>query len=204
MQKRDNHPEIRTYGRRCLSSFAPTVCTTTRRLARQKGRKDETNPRRAVLSVSLLLCFATAVFAQRTSGDLEGKVLDQTDAVVPNVSITLTGVTVSTAELLERSCLSLRDKVPIVSTAILAPHLNLAGCNHHPDLRRNGLLRVVPARPRSRGKSRLCLCHCAEERRLLECLPEWDTGWANRQKTGVVFSQLFAADLYHYSHFEFH
>lgn len=52
-------------------------------------------PRHAVLSVFLVLCFAAAVFAQRTSGDLEGKVIDQNGAVIPNVSITLTGVTVS-------------------------------------------------------------------------------------------------------------
>src|SRR5207247_11073354 len=48
----------------------------------------------AVLTVSLVLCFATAVFGQRTTGDLEGKVTDPNGAVVPNVSITLTGVTV--------------------------------------------------------------------------------------------------------------
>lgn len=52
------------------------------------------NPRHAVLTVSLVLCFATAVFGQRTTGDLEGKVTDPNGAVVPNVSITLTGVTV--------------------------------------------------------------------------------------------------------------
>jgi hypothetical protein len=37
---------------------------------------------------------ATAVVAQRTTGDLEGKVTDLNGAVVPNVSVTLTGVTV--------------------------------------------------------------------------------------------------------------
>jgi len=52
------------------------------------------SPRHAVLTVSLVLCFATAVFGQRTTGDLEGKVTDPNGAVVPNVSITLTGVTV--------------------------------------------------------------------------------------------------------------
>src|SRR5215831_5349554 len=51
-------------------------------------------PRHAVLTASLVLCFPTAVFGQRTSGDLEGKVTDPNGAVVPNVSITLTGVTV--------------------------------------------------------------------------------------------------------------
>jgi hypothetical protein len=35
-----------------------------------------------------------AAFGQRTTGDLEGKVTDPNGAVVPNVSITLTGVTV--------------------------------------------------------------------------------------------------------------
>ena len=52
------------------------------------------NPRHTVLAVSLVLCFATAVFGQRTTGDLEGKVTDPNGAVVPNVSIILTGVTV--------------------------------------------------------------------------------------------------------------
>src|SRR5262244_2002400 len=53
------------------------------------------HPRHAVLTVLLVLCLAPAVFAQRTTGDIVGKVIDQTGAVVPNVSITLTGVTVS-------------------------------------------------------------------------------------------------------------
>jgi hypothetical protein len=52
------------------------------------------SPRHAVLTASLVLCFATAVFGQRTTGDVEGKVTDPNGAVVPNVSITLTGVTV--------------------------------------------------------------------------------------------------------------
>ena len=52
------------------------------------------SPRHAVMTVSLVLCFATAVFGQRTTGDLEGKVTDPNGAVVPNVSITLTGVSV--------------------------------------------------------------------------------------------------------------
>jgi hypothetical protein len=52
------------------------------------------NPRHAVLTVLLVLCFATAVFAQRTTGDLEGKVTDPNGAVVPNVTVTLTGVSV--------------------------------------------------------------------------------------------------------------
>src|SRR5947207_6227517 len=51
-------------------------------------------PRYTVLTVSLVLCFATAVFGQRTTGDLEGKVTDQKGAVVPNVSVTLSGVSV--------------------------------------------------------------------------------------------------------------
>ena len=47
-----------------------------------------------ILTVSFVLCFATVIFAQRTSGDIEGKVTDPNGAVVPNVSITLTGVSV--------------------------------------------------------------------------------------------------------------
>src|SRR5687767_6534046 len=47
-----------------------------------------------VMTMSLVLCFATVVFAQRTSGDVEGKVTDPNGAVVPGVSVTLSGVTV--------------------------------------------------------------------------------------------------------------
>ena len=52
------------------------------------------SPGQIVITMSLVLCFAAAVFAQRTTGDLEGKVTDPNGAVVPNVSVTLTGVTV--------------------------------------------------------------------------------------------------------------
>jgi hypothetical protein len=52
------------------------------------------SPRHIIMTMSLVLCFATAVFGQRTTGDLEGKVTDPSGAVVPNVSVTLTGVTV--------------------------------------------------------------------------------------------------------------
>ena len=51
-------------------------------------------PRHTIMTISLVVCFATAVFGQRTTGDLEGKVTDPNGAVVPNVSVTLTGVTV--------------------------------------------------------------------------------------------------------------
>src|SRR5262245_46243961 len=51
-------------------------------------------PRHVFITLTLILCFATAVFGQRTTGDLEGKVTDPNGAVVPNVSITLTGITV--------------------------------------------------------------------------------------------------------------
>src|SRR2546421_12777160 len=51
-------------------------------------------PRRTIMIMSFVLCFATAVFAQRTTGDLEGKVTDPNGAIVPNVSLTLTGVTI--------------------------------------------------------------------------------------------------------------
>src|SRR2546421_9031957 len=51
-------------------------------------------PRRTIMIMSFVLCFATAVFGQRTTGDLEGKVTDPNGAVVPNVSVTLMGVTV--------------------------------------------------------------------------------------------------------------
>ena len=51
------------------------------------------SPRHIIITLSLVLGFATAVFAERTTGDLEGKVTDPNGAVVPNVSITLKGVT---------------------------------------------------------------------------------------------------------------
>src|SRR5215471_5438431 len=50
--------------------------------------------RYALMTMSVILCFATAAFGQRTSGDIEGKVTDQNGAIVPNVSITVTGVSV--------------------------------------------------------------------------------------------------------------
>jgi len=53
-----------------------------------------TSFRATLMTLSLVLCFATSVFAQRTSGDIEGKVTDPNGAVVPNVSITVTGVSV--------------------------------------------------------------------------------------------------------------
>src|ERR1700730_7608141 len=53
-----------------------------------------TGLRYTLTTMAFVLCFATAVFAQRTTGDLEGKVTDPNGAVVPNVSVTVTGVTV--------------------------------------------------------------------------------------------------------------
>src|SRR5262245_15197556 len=50
--------------------------------------------RYALMTMSVILCFATAVFGQRTTGNLEGKVTDTNGAVVAGVSITVTGVTV--------------------------------------------------------------------------------------------------------------
>ncbi|MGH9850709.1 MAG: carboxypeptidase regulatory-like domain-containing protein [Blastocatellia bacterium] len=48
----------------------------------------------ALMTMSVVLCLATAAFGQRTTGDIEGKVTDANGAVVPGVSITVTGVTV--------------------------------------------------------------------------------------------------------------
>ena len=47
-----------------------------------------------IMTMAFVLCSATAIFAQRTTGDIEGKVTDPNGAVVPAVSITVTGVTV--------------------------------------------------------------------------------------------------------------
>src|SRR5262245_59912112 len=47
-----------------------------------------------LMTTSVILCLATAVFGQRTTGDIEGKVTDTNGAVIPGISITVTGVTV--------------------------------------------------------------------------------------------------------------
>ena len=47
-----------------------------------------------IMTISFVLCFFTAIFGQRTTGDIEGKVTDQNGAIVPGVSLTITGVTV--------------------------------------------------------------------------------------------------------------
>ncbi|MGI9036767.1 MAG: carboxypeptidase regulatory-like domain-containing protein [Pyrinomonadaceae bacterium] len=44
--------------------------------------------------MSFVLCFSAAVFGQRTTGNIEGTVKDPQGAVVPGVSITVTGVNV--------------------------------------------------------------------------------------------------------------
>src|SRR5262245_6485871 len=50
--------------------------------------------RYALMTMSVILCFATAVFGQRTTGDIEGKVTDTNGAVIPGVSITVTGISI--------------------------------------------------------------------------------------------------------------
>ena len=50
--------------------------------------------RYALMTISFTLCFATAVFGQRTTGDIEGKITDANGAIVPGVTVTVTGVTV--------------------------------------------------------------------------------------------------------------
>ena len=47
-------------------------------------------PRYIVLAMPLVLCFATAVFGQRTTGDLEGKITDPNGAVIPNATVEAT------------------------------------------------------------------------------------------------------------------
>src|SRR5262245_38275460 len=53
-----------------------------------------TSYRNASMTILVILCSAIAVFAQRTTGDIEGKITDTNGAVVPGVSLTVTGVTV--------------------------------------------------------------------------------------------------------------
>jgi len=48
----------------------------------------------SLLAMSFVLCLSALTFAQRTTGDLEGTVKDQKGAVVPGVSVTVTGVSV--------------------------------------------------------------------------------------------------------------
>ena len=48
----------------------------------------------ASLVLSFILCFSALAFGQRTTGDIQGTVTDSTGAVVPGVSITITGVDV--------------------------------------------------------------------------------------------------------------
>ena len=47
-----------------------------------------------IMTMSFVLCLSAIAFGQRTTGDLEGTVKDPQGAVVPGVSITVTGVTV--------------------------------------------------------------------------------------------------------------
>lgn len=52
------------------------------------------NFRFVLVALSLVFCFSAITFGQRTTGDLQGSVKDPQGSAVPNVSITLTGVTV--------------------------------------------------------------------------------------------------------------
>jgi len=47
-----------------------------------------------LITLSVVLCFSLITFGQRTTGDVEGTVKDPKGAVVPGVSVTLTGVSV--------------------------------------------------------------------------------------------------------------
>ena len=50
--------------------------------------------RTLLFTMSFILCLTALAFGQRTTGDIEGTIKDQQGAVVPAVSITLTGTTV--------------------------------------------------------------------------------------------------------------
>lgn len=47
-----------------------------------------------IMMLFAILCCTSAIFAQRTTGDIEGVVTDANGGVVPNVAITVTGVSV--------------------------------------------------------------------------------------------------------------
>ncbi|MCG3159830.1 MAG: hypothetical protein JMDDDDMK_00850 [Acidobacteria bacterium] len=50
--------------------------------------------RYALTTLFVVFCLATAVFGQRTTGNIEGTVTDPNGSIVPGVSVTVTGVTV--------------------------------------------------------------------------------------------------------------
>ncbi|MGH9768793.1 MAG: carboxypeptidase regulatory-like domain-containing protein [Blastocatellia bacterium] len=52
------------------------------------------NFRYALTALFVVFCLVTAVFGQRTTGNIEGTVTDPNGSVVPGVSVTVTGVTV--------------------------------------------------------------------------------------------------------------
>ena len=47
-----------------------------------------------LMTVSIVLCLAATAFGQRTTGGLEGRIVDANAAVVPGITVTLTGVSV--------------------------------------------------------------------------------------------------------------
>jgi hypothetical protein len=47
-----------------------------------------------LMAFSMVLCLGATAFGQRTTGDIEGKIVDANGAVVPGISVTLTGVSV--------------------------------------------------------------------------------------------------------------
>ena len=50
--------------------------------------------RYTIMTAFAVLCFAMSAFGQRTTGDIQGTVTDANGAVVPSVSVTVTGVSV--------------------------------------------------------------------------------------------------------------
>ncbi len=48
----------------------------------------------ALVTLTAVLCFGATAYGQRTTGDIEGKVTDSNGAVVPGVSVTVTGITI--------------------------------------------------------------------------------------------------------------
>ena len=54
-----------------------------------------------LMAFSMVLCFAATAFGQRTTGDVEGKIVDANSAVVPGITVTLTGVSVGFARTVQ-------------------------------------------------------------------------------------------------------
>ena len=54
-----------------------------------------------LMTMTILLCLAATAFGQRTTGGVEGRIVDVNAAVVPGITVTLTGVSVGFSRTVE-------------------------------------------------------------------------------------------------------